>query len=180
MLEEVDRLTRMVDTLLRLSRGDAGTARLAPESLDLAELARDVVSSLAILADDRRQRLEVEAASIVPVVADRLMLRDAVANVVDNAIKYAPAGSRIIVAVNGSAEHASLTVTDEGPGISPEHRARIFDRFYRVDEGRSREMGGTGLGLAIAKWAVEANGGHITLDSTETGSTFRLELPRPH
>jgi len=180
MLEEVDRLTRMVDTLLRLSRGDAGTVRLAPESLDLAELARDVVSSLAILADDRRQCLHVEAGSIVSVVADRLVLRDAVANVVDNAIKYGPAGSRIVVAVNGSATHGTLTVTDEGPGISLEHRARIFDRFYRVDEGRSREMGGTGLGLAIAKWAVEANGGHITLDSTESGSTFRLELPRAH
>jgi signal transduction histidine kinase len=112
------------------------------------------------------------------VVADRLVLRDAVANLVDNAIKYGPAASTIAVTVNGDATHAVLSVTDQGPGISVEHRSRIFDRFYRVDEGRSRDMGGTGLGLAIAKWAVEANGGQITLDSTERGATFRIVLPR--
>jgi heavy metal sensor kinase len=178
MLEEVDRLTRMVDTLLRLARGDADTIRLSPEPIDLAALARDVVASLAILADDRRQRLRVDGVSAVPVVADRLVLRDAIANIVDNAIKYGPSGSAIVVAVNGDARHAILTVSDEGPGIASEHRTRIFDRFYRVDEGRSREMGGTGLGLAIAKWAVEANGGQIGLDSTDSGSTFRIVLPR--
>jgi heavy metal sensor kinase len=178
MLEEVDRLTRMVDTLLRLSRGDAGTVRLSPEPLDLAELARDVGASLAILADERRQRLHVEAPAAVPVVADRLVLREAIANLVDNAVKYGPPASRIVLAVNGDAAHGVLTVTDEGPGISREHRGRIFDRFYRVDEGRSRDMGGTGLGLAIAKWAVEANGGHISLDDRNGGSTFRIVLPR--
>jgi heavy metal sensor kinase len=178
MLEEVDRLTRMVDTLLRLSRGDAGTVHLSTESLDLAELARDVAASMAILADERRQRLDVEAPAPVPVVADRLVLRDALTNLVDNAIKYGPPASTIVVAANGDATHAVLTVADDGVGIAAEHRARIFDRFYRVDEGRSREMGGTGLGLAIAKWAVEANGGQITLDTTARGSTFRIVLPR--
>jgi heavy metal sensor kinase len=178
MLEEVDRLTRLVDALLRLSRGDAGTVRLSPEVLDLADLARDITASLGILADERRQQLNVVATSGVNVLADRLVLRDAVANLVDNAIKYGPAESIIDVRVDGDAARAVLTVTDQGPGVASEHRARIFDRFYRVDEGRSREMGGTGLGLAIAKWAVEANGGQITLDSTERGSTFRIELPR--
>jgi heavy metal sensor kinase len=179
ILEEVDRLTRLVDTLLRLSRGDAGTVRLSPETLDLAELAREVATSLAILADERRQRLRVEAPAAVPVVADRLVLRDAIVNLVDNAIKYGPSGSTIVVAVNGEATRAVVRVSDEGPGISPEHRVRIFDRFYRVDHGRSRPMGGAGLGLAIAKWAVEANGGQITLDDAEGGSTFRIVLPRP-
>lgn len=178
MLEEVDRLTRLVDTLLRLSRGDAGTVRLSPESLDLADLARSVAASMAILAEERRQRVEVDAGTSVSVTADRLVLRDAITNVVDNAIKYAPAGSTIRIGVNGDAHRAVLSVTDEGPGIPPEHRARIFDRFYRIDEGRSRDMGGTGLGLAIAKWAVEASGGQIALDSTDRGSTFRIVLPR--
>lgn len=180
MLEEVDRLSRMVDTLLRLSRGDAGTVHLVPEPLDLVELARDVASSMAILADERQQRLRVDAAGAVPVVADRIVLRDAIANVVDNAIKYGPSASAIVIAVNGDDTDAVLNVTDDGPGVSAEHRARIFDRFYRVDEGRSREMGGTGLGLAIARWAVEANGGRITLDSTERGATFRIVLRRAH
>jgi heavy metal sensor kinase len=178
MLEEVDRLTRLVDTLLRLSRGDAGTVRLTQEVIDLGELARDVTSSLGILAEERQQRLQVTSADHVRVSADRLVLRDAVTNVVDNAIKYAPSGSTIDVRVDADPHHATLIVTDEGPGIPAEHRERIFDRFYRIDEGRSREMGGTGLGLAIAKWAVESNGGTISIESTGAGSSFRIVLPR--
>src|SRR5262245_7462715 len=169
MLEEVDRLTRLVDTLLQLSRGDAGTIRLAPQQLDLSELAREVAGSLSVLAEERRQRLDVVAPSPVPVKADRLVVRDAIANIVDNAIKYGPAGSTIAVRVDGDTRHATLTVTDQGPGIPAEHRARIFDRFYRVDEGRARETGGTGLGLAIAKWAVEANGGRISVETSAGG-----------
>ena len=178
MLEEVDRLTRLVDTLLKLSRGDAGTIRLTRDVLDLGDLTREVVSSLGILAEERQQRLQVVAAEDVRVSADRLVLRDAITNVVDNAIKYGPARSTIDVRVDADAEQATVTVRDAGPGIPAEHRERIFDRFYRVDEGRSREMGGTGLGLAIAKWAVEANGGQISLDTATTGSVFRITLPR--
>jgi heavy metal sensor kinase len=178
MLEEVDRLTRLVDTLLRLSRGDAGTARLASDVVDLGELARDVASSLGVLAEERRQRLSVDAAANVRVAADRLVLRDAITNLVDNAIKYSPLGSTIDVQVARNGQRATLTVTDEGPGIPVEHRQRIFDRFYRVDEGRSREMGGSGLGLAIAKWAVEANGGEIAVEAAGSGTAFRIVLPR--
>jgi len=177
MLEEVDRLTRLVDTLLQLSRGDAGTIRLSPESVDLSDLARDVASSLAILAEERRQRLQVDAPSPVIVRADRLVLRDAITNLVDNAIKYGPQGSQIDITVRGDTTEAALTVSDQGPGIPEEHRERIFDRFYRVDEGRSRGMGGTGLGLAIARWAVEANDGRISLHSAGTGAAFRVTLP---
>jgi heavy metal sensor kinase len=178
MLEEVDRLTRLVDTLLRLSRGDAGTIPLSHEVVDLGDLARDVASSLGILAEERRQRLQIDAPEPVRVSADRLVLRDAMTNVVDNAIKYGPPGSRIDVRVTADAQSATVTVADEGPGIAAEHRERIFDRFYRVDEGRSRESGGTGLGLAIAKWAVEAHGGRIALATTGKGSLFRIVLPR--
>jgi heavy metal sensor kinase len=178
MLEEVDRLTRLVDTLLRLSRGEAGTVRLSRDVVDLGELAHDVASSLAILAEERRQRVRVDGAEDVRVSADRLVLRDAITNIVDNAIKYGPRGSTIDINVNGDAAHATLTIADEGPGIPAPHRERIFDRFYRIDEGRSRDSGGTGLGLAIAKWAVEANGGRITLESSGAGSMFKIVLPR--
>ena len=178
MLEEVDRLTRVVDTLLRLSRGDAGTVRLSPEAVSLEELARDVTGSLSILAEERRQRFRITAQPDAVVQADRLVLRDALTNVVDNAIKYGPAGTVIDVRVEAASRLAMLTVTDEGPGIATQHRARIFDRFYRVDEGRSRGSGGTGLGLAIAKWAVEAHGGQIAYESNGGGSTFRISLPR--
>jgi heavy metal sensor kinase len=178
MLEEVDRLTRLVDTLLKLSRGDAGTIRLTPDIFELGELTRDVVSSLGILAEERLQRLRVVVAENVRVSADRLVLRDAIANVVDNAIKYGPSRSTIDVRVDADGDQATLTVADAGPGIPAEHRERIFDRFYRVDEGRSRDAGGTGLGLAIARWAVEANGGRISLEGSGTGSVFQIILPR--
>jgi heavy metal sensor kinase len=178
MLEEVDRLTRLVDTLLRLSRGDAGTVRLSREVFDLGDLGREVTSSLGLLAEERRQRLEVSAKGKMSVYADRLVIRDAVVNLVDNAIKYSPAGSAIRIDVDGDPGQVTLSVSDEGAGIAAHHRERVFDRFYRIDEGRSREMGGTGLGLAIAKWAVEANGGHIALQSSGQGSVFKISLPR--
>jgi signal transduction histidine kinase len=178
MLEEVDRLTNLVDTLLRLSHGDAGTVRLSREAIDLGQLARDVVSSLGILAEDRNQRIRIDAADGVCVTADRLVLREAITNIVDNGIKYSPRGSTIEIRVGTGRDGAALTVADQGPGIAPEYRARIFDRFFRVDEGRSRESGGTGLGLAIARWAVEVNGGHISVDTPATGgSVFRVVLP---
>ena len=178
MLEEVDRLTNLVDTLLRLSHGDAGTVRLAREAIDLGQLTCDVVSSLAILAEERNQRLAVDVAAGVSVAADRLVLREAITNVIDNAIKYSPQGSTIDIRVRADAGHAVLSVADEGPGIAAEHRERIFDRFFRLDEARSRDSGGTGLGLAIAKWAVEVNGGRISVEAAANGgSVFRIVLP---
>lgn len=114
---------------------------------------------------------------VLIVRADRFVLRDAIANLVDNAIKYGPQGSQIDITVRADTTEAALTVSDQGPGIPVEHRERMFDRFYRVDEGRSRGMGGTGLGLAIAKWAVEANGGQIAFVPAGGGATFRITLP---
>ena len=178
MLEEVDRLTNLVDTLLRLSHGDAGTVRLARRAVDVGQLTRDAVSSLGILAEERNQRVTVDAADGIVVTADRLVLREAITNVVDNAIKYSPPASSIRVRVYADGDQAHLTVADEGPGIAAQDRQRIFDRFFRLDEARSRASGGAGLGLAIAKWAVEANGGRISVDNgANQGSVFRIVLP---
>jgi signal transduction histidine kinase len=178
MLEEVDRLTRLVDTLLRLSHADAGAVTLARDTLNLGELAQEVASSLAILAEERNQRLTVEADPRASVVADRLVLREAIANLIDNAIKYSPPGTPIDVRVDARGHEAVLTVSDNGPGIAREHRERVFDRFFRADEARSRESGGTGLGLAIARWAVEVNGGRISVDSrSNCGAVFSIVLP---
>jgi heavy metal sensor kinase len=178
MLEEVDRLTNLVDTLLRLSHGDAGTVRLARSAIDVGQLTRDVVSSLGILAEERNQRVIVDAAEGIVVTADRLVLREAITNVVDNAIKYSPRASSISIRVSADRRNALITVADEGPGIAPQHRERIFDRFFRLDEARSRDSGGAGLGLAIAKWAVEVNGGQISVESgTDRGAIFHIMLP---
>jgi signal transduction histidine kinase len=138
MLEEIDRLTTLVDTLLRLSHGDAGSVHLSRESLDLGQLTREVASSLGVLAEERRQRISIESIDGVRVSADRLVLREAITNVVDNAIKYSPVGASIAVSVRGDGDRAVVEVADQGAGIAAEYRERIFDRFFRVDSARSR------------------------------------------
>jgi heavy metal sensor kinase len=178
MLEEIDRMSSLVDTLLRLSHGDAGTIRLSREAIDLDQLARDVAASLGILAEERNQKVIVDATTRVSVRADRLVLREAVTNVLDNAIKYGPDGSTVTMRVDRVGDEGLLAITDEGPGVPAEHRDRIFNRFFRIDEARSRERGGAGLGLAIAKWAVEIHGGRITVhEAGDGGSEFRISLP---
>src|SRR5262249_28853864 len=127
----------------------------------------------------RTQPLRTHIADDVFVTADRLVLREAITNVVDNAIKYSPKGSAVVVRVRAEGDRAVVEVADQGPGIAPEHRERIFDRFFRLDEARSRDSGGTGLGLAIAKWAVDVNGGTIAVGNGPAGgSVFRIVLPR--
>lgn len=179
ILEEADRLTTLVDTLLTLSRADAGEPRLAHERVDLSALAREVAADLAVLAEDKEQPLSVEAEGSAEVVGDRLVLQQALVNLVGNAVKHSPRGSPIRVAVHAGDTSALIDVEDRGPGIAPEHQARVFERFYRIDAGRSRGTGGAGLGLSLARWAVEAHGGRLELESTPgVGSTFRITLPR--
>src|SRR5262249_62136583 len=155
-----------------------GTIRLSLDPVDLAQLIRDGASSLGILAEERHQTLKVDVRGAVFVTADRLVLREAFTNVIDNAIKYSPTGSTIVANVRADGERAVVDIVDEGPGIAAEHRQRIFDRFFRLDEGRSRASGGTGLGLAIAKWAVDVSGGQITVEGRPPGGpVFRIALP---
>ena len=179
MLEEVDRLTHLVDGLLALSRADAGDARVSTERFDLKGLAEDVCGHLGVLAEEKRQLLHLDAGDQIDVTGDRVLLRQAVINLLDNAIKYTPAGGSVRVRVHGDARTGAIEVADTGPGIAAEHRTRIFDRFYRVDPARSRELGGVGLGLSIARWAVEINGGRLEYEPGHpAGSTFRITLPR--
>ena len=180
MLEEVDRMSSLVGTLLRLSHGDAATIPLAREAVDLGELTREVAASLGVLAEERRQQLAIDVPPGTIVSADRLVLREAITNVLDNAIKYSPDGGTIAIAVARNQREAILAITDEGPGIPPGDRERIFHRFFRIDEARSREHGGAGLGLAIAKWATDIHGGRITVhDRPGGGAEFRIALPMP-
>jgi two-component system phosphate regulon sensor histidine kinase PhoR len=107
------------------------------------------------------------------------LLEQAVVNLIDNAVKYSPEGSDVGVSLEESADEIVICVSDHGAGISREHVARLFERFYRVDKARSRDLGGTGLGLAIVKHIAQAQGGSVSVDSTVgKGSTFRIHLPR--
>ena len=177
MLEEVDRLTRLVESLLILTRADSGKVQLASEALDLGGLAGHVIDQLRVLADEKQQELALRAPIQVHAMADSTLIHHALMNLIHNAIKYTPNGGTISVEVNATDGRAVIEVRDTGPGIPAAHRGRVFDRFYRVDTSRSRESGGVGLGLAIARWAVEANGGQIELASDVTdGSLFRVVL----
>ncbi len=121
----------------------------------------------------------MESDAAVVVSGDRLILRQAIVNLLDNAIKYSPVGSQTLIRVRSLENgHAVLEVFDQGPGVPPEHRAQIFNRFHRVDSVRPREWGGEGLGLSIARWAVEAHDGQIGMESAEgRASTFWIHLP---
>jgi heavy metal sensor kinase len=175
MLEEVDRLAGLVDRLLTLSRAETHQETLRRDVIDLAMLADDVVSHLGVLAEEKRQQLVVERRGAPLVPADRVVLRQALINLVDNAIKFSPTSGHVRIRIADTGDRATIDVIDSGPGISKEARERIFDRFFR--EGDT-VVGGTGLGLSLAKGAVEALGGQLTLEHTgKDGSDFRITLP---
>jgi len=179
MLEEVDRLTRLAESLLALSRADTGHIQLQREDISLVRIAKEASSVVEVLAEEKQQHIEIEGEENLAVSVDRLILRQAIVNLLDNAIKYSPPGSHILVRVqSGRDKQVFLDVIDQGPGIPSEHQPYVFDRFYRVDKARTREWGGAGLGLSITRWAVEAHGGDISLKSEAgQGSTFRVSVP---
>jgi heavy metal sensor kinase len=176
MLEEVDRLASLVDRLLTLSRAEMHQAKLSRDTVDLSALADDVVSHLAVLAEEKRQTLSIDRRASPVVSADRLVLRQALINLVDNAIKFTPAAGHVRIRIDQTPQDAVVEVIDSGPGISNDARERIFDRFYRANDANGS---GTGLGLSLAKGAVEALGGQLTLAATgTTGTAFRISIPR--
>jgi heavy metal sensor kinase len=177
ILEECGRLTRLTDQLLALAREDAGRGAETREPVDMAALVREVAETMRPLAEARGLVLELEANGPVPVRGDPARLRQVFFNVLDNAIKYTPAGT---IRVRGERRNGAgvVAVRDTGIGIPAEHLPRVFDRFYRVDKARSRAQGGTGLGLSIAQSIVAAHGGSIALDSAPgRGTTCTVTLP---
>jgi heavy metal sensor kinase len=180
MLEEVNRLTGLVENLLTISRADAGSIELHPSVFSAMDLARESAGLFDVLIEEKSQQMSIEGDETVRVKGDRMFLRQALVNIIHNAVKYSPAGSAISVRVRQDSAGVCLEVADGGPGISAEHSERIFDRFYRVDESRSREAGGAGLGLSIAQWAIRLQGGDIRLlTSLGRGCTFQICLPAP-
>ena len=178
MLEEVTRLTEMVDGLLSISRADAGQVTLHRMTFSPLDLARDVVGLLGLLAEEKGQHIHIEGDTSLRVSADPMVLQRGLANIVENAIKYSPPSSRISIQVSRSVDSIDIAVEDSGETIPEDLRQKVFERFFRIDASRSREAGGSGLGLAIAKWAVEANGGAITLQAGhDGGNRFVIRLP---
>jgi signal transduction histidine kinase len=180
ILEEVDRLTSLVDNLLMISRADAGNLPLQRIAVGVMAVARESASRFEVLIEEKSLRLVLDGDELVEVEADPLILKQALVNIIENAVKYSPDGETVVVRVlNQDASQVTVEVEDHGPGIPPEDRVKVFERFYRGSWTRERNPSGAGLGLAIAKWAVEANGGSIELVSSKgRGCTFRLTLPR--
>jgi heavy metal sensor kinase len=179
MLEEANRLTALVDSLLILSRADAQRIPLQRAEVPLFDVAKQAAGLLSVLAEEKGQTLTVSGDHSATVQGDPLVLRQAFVNLIDNAVKYSPAHGAVCVEVHSANGEVWVDVRDGGPGIAPEHRAKVFDRFYRVDKARTRSEGGVGLGLSIAAWAVGAHGGQIELNcDSHPGCTFRVRLPR--
>ncbi|MCY3972120.1 MAG: ATP-binding protein [Acidobacteria bacterium] len=173
-----NRLGALVSDLLTLSRIES-SAEPPEKVLDLRSPAREVLNLLGPASEERGLELVAEfPEAAVEVLGEEEAIRQALSNLVDNAVKYSSAGGRVIVRLQAQNGRAMLEVQDEGPGIAGEHLDRIFERFYRVDRARSRELGGTGLGLAIVKNVARRHGGGVEVESErDQGSTFRLWLP---
>jgi len=179
ILEEVDRLSRLLDALLVLTRADSSNSALQPGPIDLSAMADRAAIDLNALAEEKSQSLETQLDRKVYAWADETTVRQALLNLISNAIRYTPEHGQIRLRVEREADgRARIAVVDNGPGIAPEHQSRIFDRFYRIDQSRNAATGGAGLGLAIARWAVELNHGEISLQSSPgKGSCFAIVLP---
>jgi two-component system, OmpR family, phosphate regulon sensor histidine kinase PhoR len=171
------RMSRLTEDLLTLARVESGEQRFVPQSIAPGDLLDDAMESFREIAKGQGIDLTVEEVSTTPVKADREAIHQVFSNLIENAMKYAGSGGRIILGARNAERGVEFYVRDFGPGIASEHLPRLFERFYRVDKARSRESGGTGLGLAIAKHITLAHSGAIRAESElNHGSTFLFTL----
>jgi len=178
--DNAQRLGRLTDDLLKLSRLEAGKLELELQPVAMSAVIQPCIDNTRIRADARDLVIEVDIVpDLPPATGDLRSLQEILQNLLDNAVQYSRPGGHISVRAYAQGEEVILSVADSGIGIPKTEQERIFERFYRVDPARSRELGGTGLGLSIAKHLVEAQGGRIEVESElGRGSTFRVLLPR--
>ncbi len=181
-LQEIKRMTELVDALLTLARADEGIAPLHREPVDLRAIVEEARETGELLAEQAGVKMEVTTPPEPLIVAvDASRIRQLILNLLTNAVKYTPAGGRVRLQLGPSNGRVTLTVADTGIGIAPGDLPHIFDRFWRADSARTRtsERAGVGLGLAICKWIAEAHGGRIDVTSRPgRGTTFTVTLPR--
>jgi len=164
---------------LNLARADAGRVQLRIEELYLNDLLADCCRSVQPLASARNIDLECRSTEDVPFRGDEGLLRRMVINLLDNAVRYTPPGGKVSAALEAEGPDVRIRIADTGLGIAPESASRVFERFYRADESRSREQDGFGLGLSIVKWVAESHHGAVELTSQPgAGSTFTVRLAR--
>jgi signal transduction histidine kinase len=177
-LEEILSLTTIVENLLTLAKADQELSQPEFSQVHVRALLAELYEDCEILAGKKGITLHMQDIPDAIMVGDRVRLRQMLLNLVDNAIKYTAPGGSVSIGMHRRDGEAIVTVRDTGIGISEEHIEKIFDRFYRVDKARARELGGTGLGLSIARWIAELHRGRLTVESTpRVGSTFTVQLP---
>jgi len=179
-MEEIDRMERIIESLLTLAKSEVGELTLEMKELSLSDLVQDLYLQSRLLCETKQIEVELllEVEAEVRIRGDELRLRQMFLNLISNAIKYTPEGGRLEIGLKMVEASAVIVINDSGIGIPEEHLAHIFDRFYRVDKARNRMDGGTGLGLAIVKWIADAHGGSIQVSSTvQKGSSFSIRLP---
>ena len=177
-LEESDRMSRIVFSLMTISRLDAGGERMDMVPLSLTSILEVTLDHMSLLTEEKSITLVCDAADDVYVTGDEMRLKQVIVNLVDNAIKYTPDGGKIVARLKAEGERAVLSISDTGIGIPAASLPLVFDRFYRTDQARSRTSGGTGLGLSIVKSICGALEGSVSVESVEgKGTTMRVELP---
>ncbi len=175
-VEQADRVSGMLDALMDIAEAETGTMPLHREPLEIATLVDEVADLYADVAEEKGLRLVAEVAPGLEVAADRTRLRQALANLVDNAVKYTPAGGQVVVSAAAEGNRVSLRVSDTGPGIPEADLPHIWERLYRGD--KSRHERGLGLGLSLVRAIARAHGGDVTAESPAgAGATFTLTLP---
>ncbi|WP_100402680.1 sensor histidine kinase [Bacillus sp. FJAT-42315] len=178
MKEEVKRMTRLVSDLLTMARSDSGKSEFYPTVFDLKEVLEQLVRSFLPLANQMGISIEYSICSPISMTADKERITQLLYILIDNAIKYNQPGGKVFLTVRREGKDVDILVEDTGIGIPSDQLSRIFDRFYRVDKARSRELGSNGIGLSIAKWIVESHGGKIDVSSAVgKGTTFHLQIP---
>jgi len=179
VLEEVARLEHLVSGLLVLSRLDAGETQGDWVDVDLAELALNTAEHMRLIAEDRGIEIDLSALESAVIQGDRARLKQVIVNLLDNAIRFTPRGGIVSIRTAADDTGSVLDISDTGIGIPPSSIPHVFDRFFRVDEARSREDGGAGLGLSIVKSICSAHGAEIDVQSRlEWGSRFRVRFPQ--
>lgn len=177
--KNAQRMRRLIDDILELSFIESGNIEINAKKIALASLIRDVFTNLSSKAETHKIKLENEVAEDVYIVADSVRLEQMLTNLIDNAVKFNSEKGTVTVRFEFKYERNIISISDTGEGISNEHLQRIFERFYRTDRARSRDIGGTGLGLAIVKHLARLHGGEISVHSVlGKGSTFSIELPQ--
>ena len=179
-LEEIERLAKIVESLLAISRLDSGGAGIEHHPFDLAALSRMTAEQMQLLASEKQVSLNCKSTGPVQAIGDVTRIKQVLVNLLDNAIKYTRPNGHVIVSVEAYENRALLTVTDDGVGIPAESLPHVFDRFYRAEKARSRGFEGFGLGLSLVEAVCRAHGGEVLIESTEgQGTTVRVRLPVP-